>query len=102
MRFFSKIVLICNACFLIVLFMHIFKSTRDADALFNGSLIFQPIVSTIAILGYIAAVILNLVFVFLLLLRSKAKRAGVIPLWMIIANVVILPVQLYFLFIMNS
>lgn len=100
MRFFSKIVFICNFCFIIVVVLHFLKMVKQADKVFDGSLTFQPLIGTIAILGYVAAIILNLIFLILCIYWIIKKKINIIPRWMVIVSLILFPVQFYFIFIM--
>jgi hypothetical protein len=101
MRFFSRIVLICNICFLIVVALHFLRLAQKADNIFNGTLVYQPLISTIAVLGYLVAIFLNMLFIFLSIYWIKRKKIRLIPLWIVIANLLIFPLQVYFHFFMK-
>jgi len=95
MRFFSKIVFVCNLCFAaMMLFRWIEISNADKGRL-NGALTFQPLVSTLAILGY-GAIFFNLIFNICCLLMLLFKKPQPVAKWLIWINFLFLVVQLYF------
>ncbi len=100
MRFYSRVVLICNICFLLVVVLHVLRLSKKADAVFDGGLIFQPVISTIAVLGYIVAIFLNFFFLVLCIYGVKRKKIHMIPRWIVLTNLVIFPLQVYYLFFM--
>jgi hypothetical protein len=64
---------------------------------FNGVLLFQPIKATVIILGY-GAIFVNLVFVILSLYWFATKKTGIIPRWIVLFNLLVFPLQLYYHF----
>jgi len=71
-------------------------SKRSAGNL-NGAISFQPLESTIIILGY-GAILLNLVFILIALTIFLFKKPNTMPRWIVWFNVILLPFQVYFHF----
>jgi hypothetical protein len=96
MKQFSKFVFICNVCFAIAVisrYVQFGNAIQKTEAL--G---FQPIVSTIVILGY-AAVCFNFIFLLTCLLVYLFKKTLPIPEWILIFNLILFFVALlYFLY----
>ncbi len=97
MRFYSRIVLICNICFIISVVLRYIELSRRAHGNTNGAIPFQPLEATLVILGY-GAVIVNALFFVLALYGLATKKLGTIPRWIILFNLLIFPVQVYYHF----
>jgi hypothetical protein len=97
MRFFSKLVFLCNCCFLAVV---VFRSieTEGEKNVHAGeqALTFQPLVSTIAILGY-GAIIFNLIFNIISIFFLLAKKPQPVAKWLVWVNFLFLLAQVYYL-----
>jgi len=100
MRFFSKIVLICNVCFIIAVVMWWIESSRRVVGNYNGVINFQPLESTLIVLGY-SAILVNLIFIILCLLWLVTKKIKLIPRWIVIFNLLIFPIQVYYHFFLH-
>ena len=97
MKFFARVVFICNLCFIASAILRLVEVSKKAHGYIEAPLKFQPLVSTLVILGY-SAVFLNAVFLILSLYRLIAKRVVHIPRWMLIINLLMLPLQVYYFF----
>ncbi len=96
MRIFSKIVFLCNVCFLITAILRLINMSSDKkDA--GEALIFQPLVSTLVILGY-GAIILNIVFNIIGLIFFLLKKPQLVAQWLIWVNFLFLLVQICYFF----
>jgi hypothetical protein len=97
MRFFSKLVVICNVCFIIAVALRVLENLRKRNIVFTGQLKLDPIESTFVVLGY-SAIIINLIFNAILLILFISKRKSLIPSWMMWFNFLLLLLQIiYFL-----
>ena len=97
MRFFSRFVLICNACFIIAVILWWIEKSRRLQGNFNGLIKFQPLEATLIILGY-GAIFVNVFFVLMSLYWFITKRNPGIPRWIIYFNICIFPAQVYYFF----
>ncbi len=97
MRFFSRVTVICNFCFIIAVLLRWVEISRRTSGNFNGAIKFQPLEATLVILGY-GAIFLNAAFLFSCIYRKLAKRMQLIPRWIVLINVLIFPFQVYFFF----
>ena len=99
MRFFSKLVFICNGCFIVAVvlrFVEIMKN-KNNGASFHGAIGYQPVESTIIVLGY-GAVFLNFFFFVSGIYWLMKNRGQQIPLWIVVFNMALFPLQVcYFL-----
>lgn len=100
MRFFSKIVFVFNACFLISIPLRLMEMSRkeaDPKMPFNGLLGFQPLESTLVILGY-SAIFINFVFVVICAWWFVSKKIGLLPQWLVWFNLIMFAAQVYYFF----
>ena len=100
MRFYSRIVFICNICFIIAVIMWWIEKSRRTHGNYDGLIKFQPLEATFVILGY-SAILLNLVFVFLCLYWLATKKIKLIPRWIVLFNLLMFPLQVYYHFILH-
>lgn len=98
MRFFSKITVFCNLCFLLsVVFWYLEMRNRNNDS--RGQVIPLPWLENIlVILGY-GAIVVNALFLILTFIFYSFKTDIKIPRWIIIFNIIIFVCQFYFHFI---
>lgn len=97
MRFFSKFVFVCNLAFLLSVVMRFVEWGNDTAAQSNDALGFQPLKSTLIILGY-SAVLFNVVFLLLLVLKKIVKGDSNIPLWLSLSNFFFFVLQILYFF----
>ena len=98
MKFFSKIVTFCNIAFIIAAIMRLIKIGEEATKGSSNSV--QPtniIVGTILILS-VFAILFNLIFIILVLVFRMRKRTINIAPYLILFNVLFLPIQIWYYF----
>ena len=100
MRFFSRIVMICNACFIITVIIWWIERSRRVHGNYDGVIQFQPLESTLVILGY-GAIFVNIVFVFLSFYWWATKKIKLIPRWIVLFNLLMFPLQVYYHFFLH-
>jgi hypothetical protein len=100
MKFFSRVVFICNCCFIIAVILRFVENAYKKNGNFNGYIKIQPLESTLVVLGY-GAIFINFIFnIFLLvLLITKTKQA--VTKWLIWVNFLFLFLQVYYFFFSN-
>jgi len=100
MRFFSKLTVLMNFCFLAaVIIWYIEMNKKHAES--NGQLIPLPwLEGTLVILGY-GAIIVNLFFLLVVFIITAFRVELKIPRWMIIFNVVVFGLQVWFHFFLK-
>lgn len=103
MRFFSKIVCICNICFIAAALMRIIEFGRVKAGNPEALIPLPPLEGTIAVLGLVVAVILNYFFLCCCIYWLATKKIRLVPRLVTIFNVLIFPIQIiYFFFSPNS
>jgi hypothetical protein len=85
MRFFSKVVFILNICFIIAAVLRLVENANKQKGIFDGAIKFQPLESTLVIMGY-SAIFVNILFNFLVLLMILFKIKLPSPIWLIWTN----------------
>ena len=95
MRFFSKVIFICNISFVIAVILRVVENANKKEGIFDGAIKFQPLESTLVVMGY-GAIFLNLIFNLILatLLLTKAKPA--IASWLLWTNFIFLIAQIIY------
>ena len=97
MRFFSKVVFILNISFVLAAILRLVENANKQKGVFDGAIKFQPLESTIVIMGY-GAVFFNLLFNFFLLVLLLFKLSLPTPNWLLWANFIFLITQIIYLF----
>ena len=95
MRFFSKIVLICNICFISSVILRYVEMADQKNERLADVLKYQPLASTIVVLGY-GAIIINFVFNLVVLMMLILKAINPAPKWIIWFNFLLLIIQIYY------
>lgn len=100
MRIFSKLVFICNMCFLAAVYFRFVELTNKATGT-NGHIIrIRPLENSLILLGY-GAIFINFIFVCITLVnlfRKKVTR----PVWVTATNVILFVAQVYYFFIYQT
>ncbi len=99
MRFFSRVVFICNCCFIIAVILRLYENAHKKNGNFNGAIQIQSLESTLVILGY-GAVFINLIF-NIFILGSFAIKKQPIAKWLIWSNFLFLLLQVYYFLFSN-
>lgn len=100
MRFFARIVFICNIAFIASVILRFVEIKNSAKGNANLALKFQPVESTLVVLGY-GAIFLNLFFIIFSIYWVAAKKINFIPRWILLFNLVMFPIQVYYFFYSN-
>lgn len=101
MRFFSRIVLICNCCFIIAVILRYVELVKRAKGNMDSIIPLPPLESTLVTLGLLVAIVINTVFVFLCLYWLATKKINFIPRWVVLFNLLIFPVQVWYHFFLQ-
>ena len=98
MRFFSKITVLCNCCFIISVVLWYIEMSKQKHG--DGSLVLPLpwLEATLVIIGY-GAIIVNALFLILSFIFFSFKMEVKFPRWIIIFNILIFCCQVYFHFI---
>jgi len=98
MKFFSKFVFICNICFLIsVVLRFVEYGTSSANSNSVNAIKFQPLESTIVVLGY-GAILVNFIFLLFCAFTGIFKMTIQVPSWMKIISAVFFIIQVVYFF----
>ncbi len=100
MKFFARIVFICNICFVIAAIMRWYHNAHKKDGNFNGAIQIQPLESTLVVLGY-GAIYMNFLFNLFLLALFVTKTKHTVPKWLMWTNFLFLLFQLYYFLFSN-
>lgn len=100
MRVFSKLVFICNICFIVAAILRLVESQRRVQGNFNGAIPFQPLEATIVILGY-GAIFVNIVFFLIAGIFYKRPFIQTLPRKVVLFNLIVFPLQVYYFFFLN-
>ena len=100
MRFFSKLTIFCNICFLVaVVIWYVEMNKKHTEG--NGQLIPLPwLEGTLVIIGY-GAIIINLFFLLVVFIIKSFQINVQIPAWIIIFNILLFGCQVYFHFFLK-
>lgn len=98
MRFFSKLIFICNICFILSVVLRYVEVNNDAAGNNADVIGFQPLQSSLIVLGY-GAVIFNFIFLLSSLVFFIFKKTLPFPAWILLFNLILFVTQLvYFLY----
>ncbi len=98
MKFFSKFVFICNVCFLISVVLRFVEfGASYANSNSTNGIKFQPLESTIVVLGY-GAILVNFIFILFCGISGIFKMAIQVPSWMKIISAVFFIIQVVYFF----
>lgn len=100
MRFFSKITVIFNVCFLLYIVLWYIEQRNSYEGKNTHILPLPWLEGSFVILGY-TAIIVNVLFLLLAFIFYSFKTAVKIPRWIIIFNIIIFCCQVYFHFILK-
>lgn len=97
MRIFSKLVLICNLCFVVAVVLRLIEMGRRAKGNYDAAIPVQAVEGTLVLLGY-GAIFLNILFLFALLVNLLRGIKQTAPALVILVNLILLPVQVWYFF----
>lgn len=100
MRFFSKIVVICNVCFIIAFIMRLIEN-RPANTSHDAIIPLPVLEGSIVVLGFLIGFLLNAAFIFIVLFRKSIRKPVYLPGWIIIFNFLVFLFQLWAQFFRN-
>ena len=90
--FLSRLAFICNIFFLLAFSLQLSKWIQD-----------EEIISTVVILGYVMGFSLNPIvnLCYLFTATISRKKLAIVPLWLIVANVLFLVIDAFYLLYIN-
>ena len=100
MRFFSRIVLLCNCCFIIAVVLRYIEMVKRTKGNFESAIPLPLLEGTLVILGY-GAIMINVIFVCVSFYLLATKKIKLIPRWIVLFNLIIFPVQVWYHFFLH-
>lgn len=97
MRTFSKIVLLCNICFVLACVLRLVEYYKRKAGNFEPAIQLQPLESTLVVLGY-GAIFLSAIFSFQMMYFYLIKKQISIPRWIVWVNLIMFPLQIWYFF----
>jgi len=97
MRFFSKVVAVCNVCFILAALFRYIEMRRRGNGNYNGVISFQPLEATIVVLGY-GAILVNAIFLMLYLIFYRTGPVKSVSKKILLFNLIIFGFQVYYFF----
>jgi len=97
MRFFIKFVVICNGCFILSVILRYIELSKRIKGDMNGAISYQPLESTVVVLGY-GAILVNSLFFLISLFYLFSGKIKIIADWMLLFNLIMLILQMYYFF----
>ncbi len=97
MKFFAKIVFLCNLCFIASVMLRFVENAKKKDEHFDGLVLLKPLESTLVVLGY-TAILVNALFLLVYVIAIAAKKNKQIPRWIVLCNLVFFLLQVYYFF----
>ena len=100
MKFFSKIVTLCNIAFIVVVVSKLIQFEKSYNG--NNNTI-QPtniLIGTAAIL-FVVSIFFSFVFAILILIKRLRKQEINVPSLLVLFNVLMLPIQIWYFFFNN-
>jgi hypothetical protein len=97
MKLFSKFVFICNICFLATAILRYVEIGNDHLSKNIDAISFQPLKSSLIVLGY-SALLFNLIFFLMFILLKTIGKTTKVSTWLIVVNSVMLFVEMVYFF----
>jgi hypothetical protein len=96
MRFFSKIVFICNICFVAAVILRLVEKDYVSNGNHDAIIPLPALQGTLVVLGFIVAVMLNFIFALCCLIFLLLKKQHNIAKWLVWINLLFLLFQLFY------
>ena len=100
MRFFSRLVFICNLCFLASIALRLIEMVKRREGNLDPAIGLQALQGTLVILGY-GAIFLNIIFFVWALVAMANGGVKNVPRWLVWFNLLLFPVQVWYFFFAN-
>ena len=100
MRFFSRLVFICNGCFIASIILRLIEVVKRKEGNLDPAIGVQALQGSLVILGY-SAIFLNFIFFVWALVGLARGRMKNIPRWLLWFNLVLFPLQVWYFFFAN-
>jgi hypothetical protein len=100
MRFFARLVCICNGCFILAVILRFVENAHKNNGHFDGAIRINSLESTLVVLGY-GAIIINFIYNLLMACFVLVKYKLPAPVWINWINFLFLLLQVYYFFYSN-
>ena len=87
--FMNRVALICNLCFISTF---VVKQIKGVDQ-------YQSIVGTLAVLGYVMSIVLNIILALITIIAYSFGKKHIIPKFLFVINMIFFLLQFYFFII---
>jgi hypothetical protein len=102
MRTFSKIVFICNCCFIVAVIMRLIELSLKKSGNPEAIMPLDSVVGSILVLGLILSLILDIVFLFVVSIKKAMQKPLLIPKFILYFNLIMLPIEIWYNFIWKT
>lgn len=97
MRFFTKLVFICNLSFIAAVVLRLVELVKRSRGNFDPAISLAPLEATIVVLGY-TAILINAVFFIYFLYLLSIRKVKQFPSAIVLFNLILFPVQVWYFF----
>lgn len=98
MRFFSKVIFVCNICFILSIILRYVERNSTAKGGTDQAIPLPFVEGALAVLGQLA-IVFNLLFCLTVLILFLFRKTQQIKGWIVIANIVFLIIQVFYYFL---
>jgi hypothetical protein len=102
MRTFSKIVFICNCCFIIAVILRLVELSLRKGGNPEALIPLHSVVASILVLGLFLSLILDVFFLFVIGLKKVMQKPLLISNFMLYFNLIMLPIEIWYNFIWKT
>jgi hypothetical protein len=102
MRTFSKIVFICNCCFIVAVIMRLIELSLRKSGNTDAIIPLHSVVASILVLGLFLSLILDIAFLFVVGLKKLMQKPLLIPKFILYFNLIMLPIEIWYNFIWKT
>ncbi len=102
MRTFSKIVFICNCCFIIAVIIRFIELSLRKGGNTDAVIPLHSVVASIIVLGLFLSLILDIVFLFVVGIKKLMRKPLLIPTFILYFNLIMLPIEIWYNFIWKT
>ncbi len=97
MRFFTKLVFICNCCFIAAVVLRLVELAKRSRGNYEPAISLAPLEGTIVVLGYTAILMNGIYFIYFLYLLS-IRKVKHLPRAIVLFNIALFPIQVWYFF----
>ncbi len=98
MRTFSKLVFICNVCFIIAAILRLFEIWLRKGGNPNAVIPLHSFVATVIVLGLFVSILLDILFAILIVAKKILRQPINISSFILYFNLIMLPIEIWYNF----